>query len=109
MYPKAGKGLEITSLTGLNIQRKRSLIEVKNDDNLCLARVIAFASANQMATKEWKRLTNSDSLLPIEELVLKYKKCPTWYYGDIRKQEKLPKRLTKLTLSLSDLVDVGTT
>ena len=111
--PKAGKGLEITSLTGSNnsIQRKRSLIEVKNDDNLCLARAIAlaFASANQIPTKEWKRLTNSDSLLSIEELVLKYKKCPTWYYRDIRKQEIRPKQLTKLTLALCSHVDVGTT
>ena len=75
--PKAGKGLEITSLTGSNIQRKRPHIEVKNDDNLCLARVkaFAFACANKMATKEWKRLTNVHSLLPIEYFITYRRAC----------------------------------
>ena len=81
--PKGGKFLPIHCLTGPEdaVRNKRSIIQIKNTDNNCLARSVgvAFAAANVVSLAEWRELTKHDCGLPIEQQVLKYKKCPQWF------------------------------
>ena len=81
--PHGGHKLPITSLAGedSSIARKRSIIEIKNSGNHCLAAAVgvAYASANTVSTEEWRELTESDNNLPMPQLLLKYGKCPFWY------------------------------
>lgn len=81
--PKGGAKLPITSLVGEDnsLARKRSIKQIKNSDNNCLAAAVGvtYVSANTVSTQEWKNLTKRDQCLSIEKLVLKYGKCPLWY------------------------------
>ena len=56
--PRGGYGrLRITSLDGANnsVYRKRSLVQIINNDQLCMARAIgvAWAKDNCLTTREW--------------------------------------------------------
>ena len=90
--PKGGKFLPIHCLTGPEdaVRNKRSIIQIKNTDNNCLARSVgvAFAAANVVSLAEWRELTKHDCGLSIEQQVLKYKKCPQWFKKTIVQQSK---------------------
>ena len=81
--PKGGARLPITSLVGEDnsLARKRSIIQLKNSDNNCLAAAVgvAYASANTISTREWRDLTKHDNDLSMPKRLLKYGKCPLWY------------------------------
>ena len=61
--PKGGRGRRITQLQGENnsIHRKKSMIEIVNDDYLCLARALVVGEANlanlkNIHKRKWKHL-----------------------------------------------------
>ena len=68
--PKGGAKLPITSLVGEDnsLARKRSIKQIKNSDNNCLAAAVgvAYVSANTVSTQEWKDLTKRDQCLSME-------------------------------------------
>ncbi|XP_069109808.1 uncharacterized protein [Argopecten irradians] len=83
--PKGGRPLKINSLTGpqSSVTKKQSIIEIKNNDNLCLARAIAmcFVRLCKVSTPTWKEtIKNDTSQSSIEELIIKHQQCPSWYY-----------------------------
>ena len=90
--PKGGTRLPINSLIGPynSAHRKRSIIQINNTDNNCLARAVgvAFAAANTVSLTEWRDLTKNDCGLSIDKLVLKYKRCPLWYKKTISQQSQ---------------------
>ena len=61
--PKGGKRLRITRTSGENnsLFRKRSMITIKNKDNLCMARalVVCQAKVNNVPKQDWKSITDS--------------------------------------------------
>lgn len=63
--PGGGTRLPINCLVGddNSLHKKRSIIQIKNTDNNCLARAIgvAFAAANTVSLSEWKKLTENDT------------------------------------------------
>ncbi|KAJ8315885.1 hypothetical protein KUTeg_006561 [Tegillarca granosa] len=89
--PSGGARVQITRITGPNnsLSRKYSIIEIQNTDSTCLARAIlmGFLKTKTMSTNDWKSLTNDDSNLDTEDLVLKYKACPEWYFRDLKRQK----------------------
>ena len=90
--PKGGTKLPITSLVGddNSLARKRSIIQINNSDNSCLAAAVgvAYASANTISTQEWKDLTKRDQSLSMPKLLLKYGKCPVWYKKHLSQRQK---------------------
>ncbi|KAJ8307839.1 hypothetical protein KUTeg_014622 [Tegillarca granosa] len=91
--PKGGYGIQIN-----NIQ-----------DSLCLARAILMGclKIRQMDTKDWKDMISGDSHLTLEELVLKYKACPKWFYRDLNK-EKFAHRQTEIVHKVCEEINVCT-
>ena len=63
------------------LTRKRSVVQIKNSGNCCLAAAVgvAFAFGNTVSTEEWRELIKDDRNLSTEQLLLKYINCPTWY------------------------------
>ena len=90
--PKGGAKLPITSLVGddNSLARKRSIIQINNSDNSCLAAAVgvAYAAANTISTQEWKDLTKRDQSLSMPKLLLKYGKCPVWYKKHLSQRQK---------------------
>ena len=90
--PKGGAKLPITSLVGddNSLARKRSIIQINNSDNSCLATAVgvAYAAANTISTQEWKDLTKRDQSLSMPKLLLKYGKCPVWYKKHLSQRQK---------------------
>ena len=60
--PKGGKHLGITSTSGENnsILRKKSMIHITNNDNLCMARALVMCAAkvNNISKQEWAKMKN---------------------------------------------------
>lgn len=87
--PAGGRGNHINNLTrkDSSLYSKRSIIEIKTDDNTCLPRavLVTFFSQNFLSSKEWQDLIKNLPAKSIEEHVLDLKKCPYWYYKEIRK------------------------
>jgi len=103
--PKGGvNSLPINVLSGDNnsISRKLSMIEIINDDNLCMVRAIlmAFLNLNQLQTNEWNELVKGNLTKTTMQLVLHHKKCPVWFYKDLTKKRHAG-RLTDLTLAFT--------
>jgi len=102
--PKGGKGngLPINTLSGSNstIKRKKSIVEIVNDDQTCMARAIAMAylAAISVTTEEWHDLDSGEDA-PMEKRVLDIGKCPRWYFRDL-KLEKHAHRQTALMIEL---------
>ena len=105
--PHGGHKLLITSLAGedSSIAMKRSIIEIKNSGNHCLAAAVgvAYASANTVSTEELRDLTKSDNNLPMPQLLLKYGKCPFWYKKHLNQR---PQKQDDLALFLCREVNV---
>ena len=99
--PGGGTRLPIDCLVGddNSLHKKRSIIQIKNTDNNCLARAIgvAFAAANTVSLSEWKERTKNDKNLSVDQMVLKYKKCPVWYKKTVAQQSN---RQNELAVSL---------
>ncbi|KAJ8310067.1 hypothetical protein KUTeg_011932 [Tegillarca granosa] len=96
--PAGGRGNVVNSLTGPNssLVNKQSILEIKNQDNTCLARAIllGFLRVNIITTDTWKDLIRNDSSKNIDDLVLKYKTYPRWFFEMIRRDQHLIARLS---------------
>lgn len=80
-----GNGLPrkyITQLQGSDnsISKKRSLIEIVNNDHLCMARAVTVCWARlvKIDSTSWQKMKGS-SRSTTTELILKYKRVPEWY------------------------------
>ena len=103
--PRGGSLAYITVLIGddSDLDNKRSITRIVNDDQLCMARAIAvgWAKLNQIDTDEFNALkANIDYVTDTESQVIHVGKVPIWYYKKLLdKSRKEQSRLAK-TFSL---------
>ena len=82
--PSGSGKCRLTNLTGVNnsLIRKRSIVSIGMEDNMCLYRSIAIAfvkTCRCVSISEWKQCTGSDQTDMVTK-VLKYRSYPLWYY-----------------------------
>ncbi len=109
--PSGGRAKKtLTQLTGPNnsIHLKRSLVQIVNDkDELCMPRaiVVCWAKANVVTNTAWKDLVNGSKLSTID-LILRHRKCPQWFYVNVRTKSRQEQK--KLAIKLCEMADVPT-
>jgi hypothetical protein len=94
--PKGGHRLRITQLHGADnsIHRKNSMVEIVNDDQMCMARAIGvcWAKANTVTTEEWRTLVGDRGSRSTRELILLHRKVPQWFYITLRMKSRNEQR-----------------
>lgn len=87
--PRGGRRMKIIRVEGTDnsLMRKRSIIEIVNRDNTCLARAIAmgFAKANLVTPTEWKEAIRGDER-PREEVIIDLKKCSASHFSEMTRK-----------------------
>ena len=88
--PKGAGRKKITKLIGDNnsIHRKRSMVEIVNEDEMCMACAIGVARCkkHKVSNNEWKSLEITGQTM--EESILQHNKVPDWYYKDVTKKNR---------------------
>lgn len=84
-YPRGGKGLKITNIEA-DIIFKKSRVQIKNTDNLCLLRAapVAYCGVCRTSNDEYKRLKRMHPTLTPAEILIQFEKCPNWYWRKVR-------------------------
>ena len=92
---RGGVYKHITKLTGANndIHLKRSLVQIVNNDNLCLARsiVVSWAKVHCVSNEEWRQSiagTRGDTFCR----ALQLKKVPKWLYAHLLDRKRTEQR-----------------
>ena len=88
-YPRGGKGLKFTSLHE-KICKKKSIVHIRNKDNLCLVRaaLVSLASLSKASDVELKKCKSEHPTLSRREIFLRFQKCTPSYYQKIRDNQK---------------------
>lgn len=75
-YPRGGKGPKKASIKEA-ISLKKSIVQIKNTDHLCLVRavLVAFGSACKTSEDEYK-IIKSVHILSSAEILVQFEKCP---------------------------------
>ena len=107
--PKGGSRRRIISLHGNHnsLMRKSSIGYIENQDNLCLARSIAYswAKLHTVTQQEWLQLTENSRLSVVEHILL-HQKVPEGYYRNMQNRNRNEQR--KLAEVLCRLAGVST-
>ena len=110
IFFSGAKGDEIHNVEGphSSITTKKSIVEIVNHDEICMARAItmAFLKVNKVNTDDWHALKDDDDERNMEKLVWIYKKAPEWYYSKLLLHKPPTDRLTKLAHELCKLADI---
>ena len=106
--PKGGARCRTTRLDGEgnSLERKKSIVTILNNDQLCMARSISvsWAKLNRCSAAEWKDIARSRGSKTNLELILEHCKVPESYYRDLRKHER--KEQTAIAKAISRLAGV---
>ncbi|KAJ8300461.1 hypothetical protein KUTeg_021980 [Tegillarca granosa] len=107
--PAGGRGNVVNSVLGphSSLVNKKSILEITNQDDTCLARAIllGYLRMNTLTTDVWKSLTRNDSSMSVDDLVMKYKVCPHWYFKMIRRDQHA-NRQTVLIQKFCEVIDI---
>lgn len=95
-YPRGGKGHKMSTLAlkiatlALKIAKKRSIVAICNDDNICLVRatLVAHAGACKLHPDEFRKLQMRQPTFTTGEMLIHFGVCPIWYYNDLRANHK---------------------
>lgn len=84
-YPRGGKGRKMSTLA-LKIAKKRSIVAIYNDDNICLVRatLVALAGACKLHPDEFRKFQRRQPTFTTGEMLIHFGVCPIWYYNDLR-------------------------
>ena len=106
--PKGGARWRITWLEGdkNSIQIKKSLVTIKNTDQLCFARAIGvgWAKLHRYTSEEWNALTQQRGIKTNLELVPEHQKVPESYNKHLR--NKLKREQKDLAVAIGRLAGV---
>lgn len=88
-YPRGGTGVKMSTVAK-TIADKRSIIKIRNFDNMCLIRAVLVSLANACKTHktEFDRVKTRHPTLTCGEILVLYQQCPLWYYHDLIKNHK---------------------
>jgi hypothetical protein len=88
-YPRGGRGAKMSTLDG-KIKRKKSIVQIKNDDNRYLVRaiVVALASTCKTSNEDIQRTRSLHPTLTAGEMLIRFHQCPPWYFKDLLKNRK---------------------
>lgn len=80
-HPRGGKGVKMTNIEAGSINKK-SIVQIKNTDNLCLLRaaLVAYCGVCRTSKDEYKRIKRMHPTLTPAEILIQFEKCPKWYY-----------------------------
>ena len=85
--PKGGSRRRITRIRGEknSLDLKNSIVTIKNEDELCMARAIgvSWARLHRCTLDEWKEVTKHRRGKTNLQLVLEHQKVPLTYYQDL--------------------------
>lgn len=83
------------------ISIKKSIVQIKNSDNLCLVRavLVAFSSACKTSIDEYRKIKDAHPTLSPADILIQFEKCPPWYWKHIRDNTKKNKTISP-TLSV---------
>lgn len=92
-YPRGGRG-EKKAYIDEAISIKKSIVQIKNSDNVCLVRaaLVAFSSACKTSTDKYRKINDLHPTLSPAEILIQFEKCPPWYWKHIRDNAKKTKR-----------------
>lgn len=99
----SGNKLAVISLfgTGNSLMRKKSVLYVENDNNLCLPIAIGLCflkTCKKVDANTWKHLIRGNPGTILENAIY-HKTAPKWYYGDLLKKSR-NKVQTEMALQL---------
>lgn len=82
---RGGKGRKMSTLA-LKIAKKRSIVAIYNDDNICLVRatLVALAGACKLHPDEFRKCQMRQPTFTAGEMLIHFGVCPIWYYNDLR-------------------------
>jgi hypothetical protein len=88
----SGNKLAVTSLFGPNntLKRKKSVLYVENDNNLCLPIAIGVCflkTCKKVDAETWSRLTGNDTGVRMDH-VIEHRTVPKLYYGNLLKKSR---------------------
>ena len=90
--PKGGARKRITKIKGDNnsLQLKKSIVTIKNGDQLCMARAIgvSWAKLNLCKPEEWAEIIKTRGTKSNSQLVLENKKVPESYFKKLRSKQR---------------------
>ena len=88
---RGGAKLPINNLRGKEnaVMLKKSMVNISNADNMCMARaiVVSWANACRVSTDEWHALTQNLEGSTCDK-ILHVKKVPGWYYSKLRDSKR---------------------
>jgi len=94
--PNGAGRMTITDLHGDNnsIKRKRSLVQIVNDDMLCMARaiVVCWAHINKVTNTEWQEVTQNEPKSSTIYKILKYRNVSHSSYRNIIHKDRNEQR-----------------
>ena len=106
--PKGGARRQITRLEGEgnSIEKKKSIVTIVNNDQLCMARAISvsWAKLNSCSAAEWKDIAQSRGSKTNLELILDHHKVPESHYKNVRQHGR--KEQTVSAKAISQLAGV---
>ena len=87
--PRGGKGEGHIINVNEALSKKRSIVEIKNKDNMCLARAlsVAWAKHNITSIQEWQGLTTIRNMDSVTK-ALTFKKVPLWFYRQLKENKQ---------------------
>ncbi|XP_062602848.1 uncharacterized protein LOC134264573 [Saccostrea cucullata] len=101
--PKGGK-VYLNQLTGENnsLKRKQSIIQIVNDDNMCMARAIAvtWGRSIECSKEEWQSITQHRGKKTNLDLIMEFRKMPRSHFKNMikpgaKQQTELAKELLR--------------
>ena len=106
-YPRGGHGFKFSSIER-NVNLKKSIIKVCNDDNTCLVRafLICYVHLSTVSDDEYEKTKREFPRKSVSELVLDRGRCPLWYCYDFNRD--LRGYQTKMTKSVCAQLNLNT-
>ena len=87
--PRGGRGKGYITNVNEALSKKKSIVEIRNKDNMCMARalVVAWAKHNITTIQEWQGLTTIRNMDPVTK-ALTFKKVPLWFYRHLKENKR---------------------
>ena len=106
--PKGGARRRITKLKGKknSIDLKKSIVTIRNDDQLCMARAIgvSWTKLKRCTPEEWKDITKTRGKKSNLQLILEHQKVPESHFMNLRKKHSTEQQ--HLAIAISKLAGV---